>query len=172
MGTQPPKRGMHSSPPIFGPCMLWSNGWKDQDANCYGDRPWTRPHCVRWGPSPSLRKGPMSVVAKRSPISATAEHLSSCACSGRKRLGISDTTCLCAACPFCDSTKALKETRITDPSQFPHLIVSSSTTGLLMERTLVLDAGCATPVRRQSQFRHFKPFNNCRSQSFIRPYSP
>jgi len=41
-------------------------------------RPW--PHCVRWGPSspkrdkvPNFR--PMSVVAKRSPISATAWHV-------------------------------------------------------------------------------------------------
>jgi len=36
-----------------------------------------RPHCVRWAPSysnPSLFR-PMSITAKRSPISATAEHL-------------------------------------------------------------------------------------------------
>ena len=28
-GTQPP-------PPIFGPCLLWPNGWIHQDANLYG----------------------------------------------------------------------------------------------------------------------------------------
>ena len=41
-----PKRGR---PPIFGPCLLWPNGWVDQDATWYTVRPWPRPHCVRWG---------------------------------------------------------------------------------------------------------------------------
>ena len=31
------KRGQ--SPQIFGPCLLWSNGWMHQDANWYGARP-------------------------------------------------------------------------------------------------------------------------------------
>jgi len=26
-------------PPIFGPCLLWPNGWMDQDATWYGGRP-------------------------------------------------------------------------------------------------------------------------------------
>jgi len=54
----------------------------DQDATWYVGRPWPRPHCVRRGPS-SPRKGalqsptfrPMSIVAKWSPVSATAELL-------------------------------------------------------------------------------------------------
>jgi len=53
----------------------------DQNANWYDVRPWPRPHCVRWGSSspergthPNFR--PMSIVAKRSPIRSTAEHLS------------------------------------------------------------------------------------------------
>jgi len=29
-----PKRGR--SPPIFGLCLLWPNGWMDQDATWYG----------------------------------------------------------------------------------------------------------------------------------------
>jgi len=48
----------------------------------YGDRPWARRYGVRWGPSsPSERDTaaphfrPMSVVTKRSPISATVELL-------------------------------------------------------------------------------------------------
>jgi len=54
----------------------------DQDATWYGDRPRPRRHCVRWDPetplkgaeqSPTFRS--MSVVAKQSPISATAELL-------------------------------------------------------------------------------------------------
>jgi len=44
--------------PILGPCLLWPNGWMDQDATWYGGRPRRRPHCVRWGPSsPPHRKG-------------------------------------------------------------------------------------------------------------------
>jgi len=67
-------------PPIFDPCLLWPNGWLDQDATCYRGRPRPRRHCVRWGLS-SPKRGttpnfwPMSTVAKWSPISATAEHL-------------------------------------------------------------------------------------------------
>jgi len=29
-----------------GPCLLWPNGWMDQDATWYKDRPRPRPHCV------------------------------------------------------------------------------------------------------------------------------
>jgi len=66
--------------PIFGP---WPNDWMDQDANGYEGRPRPRPHCVTWGPSYPSQKGhnpspnfqPTSIVAKRSPISATAEYL-------------------------------------------------------------------------------------------------
>jgi len=28
-----------AQPPIFGPCLLWPNGWMDQDATWYGGRP-------------------------------------------------------------------------------------------------------------------------------------
>jgi len=60
-----PKRGR--SPPIFGPCLLWPNGWIDQDGTWHGGGPRSRPHCARWGPS-YPKKGaqqPMSIVAKR-----------------------------------------------------------------------------------------------------------
>jgi len=40
-----------AQPPIFGPCLLWSNGWMDQDATWYGGRPQRRQHCIRWGGS-------------------------------------------------------------------------------------------------------------------------
>jgi len=40
------------SPPIFGPFLLWPNGWMHQDATWYGGRPQSRRLCVRWGPSP------------------------------------------------------------------------------------------------------------------------
>jgi len=37
--------------PIFSPCLLWPNGWMDQDATWYEGRPRPRPQCVRfrWG---------------------------------------------------------------------------------------------------------------------------
>jgi len=53
----------------------------DQDAIWCEGRPPPRSYCVRWGPSSPVKRGtapnfrPMSIVAKRSPISATAEHL-------------------------------------------------------------------------------------------------
>jgi len=46
----PPKGHIPQS--IFGPCLLWSSGWMDQDAIWYGGRPQPSPHCVRWGSSP------------------------------------------------------------------------------------------------------------------------
>ena len=82
VGPSPsPKKGVQPSP-IFGPCLLWPNGWMDQDATWYEGRPQLRRHCVTRGPSahapqrgtaPNFR--PMFIVAKRPPISATAEHL-------------------------------------------------------------------------------------------------
>jgi len=33
----PTERG--TAAPLFGPCLLWPNGWMDQDATWYGDRP-------------------------------------------------------------------------------------------------------------------------------------
>jgi len=45
----PPQKG--HSPPIFGPYLLWQNGWMDQVATWYVGRPRPKRHCVRWGPS-------------------------------------------------------------------------------------------------------------------------
>jgi len=66
-----PQRGGAPSP-IFGPFLLWPNGWMHQDATWYGGRPQPRRLHVRWGPSfPSLKgaQSPnfrsMSLVAKR-----------------------------------------------------------------------------------------------------------
>jgi len=77
----PPKK--RYSPPLFGPCLLWPNDWMDQDATWYKGKPRPRPHCVRWGSSsPPVKRGTapkfsahVLIVAKRPPISATAEHL-------------------------------------------------------------------------------------------------
>jgi len=47
----PKKRAL---PQIFGPCLLWPNGWMDQDATWHEGRPQPRRLCVRCGLSPLL----------------------------------------------------------------------------------------------------------------------
>jgi len=69
--------------PICHVGVLWPNGCVDRDATLYGGRPRPRQHCARWGLSypaerdivvaPTFRL--VFIVAKRSPISATAELL-------------------------------------------------------------------------------------------------
>jgi len=79
-----PRKRAHPPHPIFGPCLLWPNGWMHEDATWYGSKPRPRPHCIRRGPS-SPRKGhssspsfrPMSIVA----TVARLMLLSSCLCS-------------------------------------------------------------------------------------------
>jgi len=79
----PPQKGAQE-PPIFGPCLLWPNGWMDGSRwHLVGGRPQPWSRCARWGSmqlllshrgtAPNFRCP--SIVAKRSPISATAEHL-------------------------------------------------------------------------------------------------
>ena len=49
--STPKKKG--SKPPIFGQCLLWPNGWMNQDATWYRGRPRPRRRCVRYGdPAP------------------------------------------------------------------------------------------------------------------------
>ena len=56
MGTQLPLEKGHTHPhPIFGPCLLWPNGWMDQDAIWYGGKPRPRQRCVRWGHNSPLK---------------------------------------------------------------------------------------------------------------------
>ena len=43
--------------PIFGPFLLWPNGWIYQDATWYGGRPQPRWLCVGWRLSPLPKKG-------------------------------------------------------------------------------------------------------------------
>jgi len=53
----PPPSPKGHSPPIFGPCLLWPNGWMDQDATWYGGRPQSRRHCVRRETQLALKRG-------------------------------------------------------------------------------------------------------------------
>jgi len=71
-----PRRNGHSHPhPIFGPCLLWSNGWMDEDAAWYGSRPRPRPHCTRRGPS-SRERGTAAPAFRPMSILASVAHLS------------------------------------------------------------------------------------------------
>jgi len=47
--ASPPKRG--TAPPVLGSCLLWPNGWMDEDTTGYGSRPQPRPHCNRRFPA-------------------------------------------------------------------------------------------------------------------------
>jgi len=49
MGSQLPLKG--AQPPVFGSCLLWPNGWMDEDVTWYGSRPRPRTHCVRRNPA-------------------------------------------------------------------------------------------------------------------------
>jgi len=55
MGSQLSLKG--AQPPVFSPCLLWPNGWMDEDATWHGSRPGPRPHCVRRGPSSPRERG-------------------------------------------------------------------------------------------------------------------
>ena len=72
-----PKGGI---PPNFCPCLLWPNGWMDQDATWY-EVSLSPGRSVLHGDLAPPKRGtapsfwPMSIVAKQLPISATAEHL-------------------------------------------------------------------------------------------------
>jgi len=44
--------GLGGAPHIYGPRLLWPNGWMDLDGTSHGRRPQPRRLCVRWGPSP------------------------------------------------------------------------------------------------------------------------
>ena len=58
MGTIPlSQKGGGAPSPIFGPCLLWPNGWMDQDNTWHGGGPWCRPHCARWAPAPLPQRG-------------------------------------------------------------------------------------------------------------------
>jgi len=68
--------------PIFGPCLLWPNGRTDRDTTWCEGRPRLRPQSLCYmriqlrpqtGTAPNF--WPISIVAKRSPVSATVEHL-------------------------------------------------------------------------------------------------
>jgi len=54
-GNPAPPSPKETQPPIFGPRLLWSNGWIDQDATWYERRPRPTSHSVTWGRSSQKR---------------------------------------------------------------------------------------------------------------------
>ena len=46
-GDPPPLSKKEAEPPIVGPCLLWPNGWMDQDGTWQRGGPWSTPHCAR-----------------------------------------------------------------------------------------------------------------------------
>jgi len=71
-----PKKG--ADPPIFSPCLLWPNGWMNQDTSWYGGRRQPMPHCVRLGPRPPLKGAQLSASFRPMSIVAKVAHLSYC----------------------------------------------------------------------------------------------
>ena len=63
-----PRKRAHPRHPVFGPCLLWPNGWMDKDATWYGGRPQPRRHCVRWGPSSRRLKGHRPPIFGQCPL--------------------------------------------------------------------------------------------------------
>jgi len=53
----PPHKGGGAPSPIFGPFLLWPNGWMHQGATWYRGRPQPRRLCVRRGLSYPIKKG-------------------------------------------------------------------------------------------------------------------
>ena len=49
--SYPQKKMAHPPHPIFGPCLLWPNGWIHEDATWYGSIDLGPGHCIRRGPS-------------------------------------------------------------------------------------------------------------------------
>ena len=47
-GTAAPTFAINGRHIIRGPCLLWPDGWMDQDATWYGGRPLPRLHYVSW----------------------------------------------------------------------------------------------------------------------------
>jgi len=60
--SSPPQKGGGAPSPIFGPCLLWPNGWMDQDGTWHGGGPWSRPYCARWEPSSPPKNGDRAPV--------------------------------------------------------------------------------------------------------------
>ena len=71
------RKRAHSPYQIFGPCLLWPNGWMVEVVTWYGSRPQRRPHCIRCGPS-CLLTGTAAPLFSPMSVVATVAHLGYC----------------------------------------------------------------------------------------------
>jgi len=77
-GTQPPERGTAPRPSIFGPCLLWPNGWTDQDVTWYGGICLGPGHVVLDGDPAHPPKGAHHPLSPHVYCGQTVAHLSCC----------------------------------------------------------------------------------------------
>ena len=89
-GDPAPPLQKRAQPPIFCPCLLWSNDCMHQDTTGYGGRPQPRRHCVTGGPS-----SPSNTVALAEAYLRTKWHL-----SPSSRLATTDIVRKWGLCPF------------------------------------------------------------------------
>ena len=75
--SYPQKKGTPTPPNFWPICLLWPNGWMDEDAAWYGSRPRPRPHCTRRGPS-CRERGTAAPFFRPMSIVATVAHLIYC----------------------------------------------------------------------------------------------
>jgi len=76
----PPKKG--AQPPIFGPFLLWPNGWMHQDVTWYGGRLRPRRYCVNWRPSSPKKRGTVPQFSAHVYCGLTAGWLKMPLCTG------------------------------------------------------------------------------------------
>ena len=72
-----PRKKAHPPQPIFGPCLLWPNGWMDEDAAWYGSRPGPI-HIVLDGGSAPAKGTQQPASFRPMSIVATVAHISYC----------------------------------------------------------------------------------------------
>jgi len=89
-GPSFPQKGQS---PISGPCLLWPNGWMDEDATWYGGRPRPRRHCVRWWPSSPEGHSPSSPNFQ--PMFVVSKWLDGPRCHLVRRYALAQTTPHC-----------------------------------------------------------------------------
>jgi len=78
-GIAAPSPVKGARPSVFGPCLLWPNGWMDEDATWYESRPGPRLLCVRRDPAPPPReRGTAAPSFRLMSIVATAADVSYC----------------------------------------------------------------------------------------------
>ena len=80
--TPSPRKGGGTPPSVFGPSLLWPNGWMDQDATWYGVRLRPAGIVLDGGPAPPQRRRTTSPTFQ--PISVVAKRLDASRCQVRR----------------------------------------------------------------------------------------